>query len=85
MRRKRKHSDEESIFEQIGLVDLKLHIGDKLYKNGTFYAEVKGESDALYFLQKANSSCDMPTPYLKDTVIENILFGKFIIERLSFQ
>lgn len=81
MRRKRKTG---SSFEQISFNDIKLSIGDKLYKNGKLYAEITGESEDLYFLQKPDSSCDIPTPYFKETVIENILFGKFIIEKLSF-
>jgi len=75
----------EPVFEQIGFSDIKLHIGDKLYKNGELYAEVKGESEELYFLQKTGSSCDIPTPYLKTTIIDRILFGTFCIEHLNFQ
>jgi len=85
MRRKRKTGSSERMFEQISFDDIKLCIGDKLYKNDKLYAEVTGESEDLYFLQKPGSSCDMPTPYFKETVIENILFGGFIIEKLSFQ
>lgn len=85
MNKKKRMNNSETPFEQIGLLDIKLHVGDKLYKNGKLYAVVKGESDVLYFLQKEGSSCDMPTPYFKNTIIENILFGTFIIEHLSFQ
>ncbi|MHB1393964.1 MAG: hypothetical protein ACYCYE_12995 [Clostridia bacterium] len=85
MRRKRRSDSSGKIFEQIGFGDLKLNIGDKLYKNGELYAEVTGESEELYFLQKSGSSCDMASPYFKDTIIESILFGRLFLERLSFQ
>ena len=73
------------MFEQIGFDDIKLNIGDKLYKNGKLYAEVTGESEELYFLQKSGSTCDLSSPYFKETVIESILFGRLIVERMSFQ
>lgn len=85
MRRKRKTGSSEKIFEQISFDDIKLCIGDKLYKNGKLYAEVTGESEELYFLRKPGSGCDMSNPYFKETVIENILFGRFIVEKLTFQ
>lgn len=85
MKRKRRADSREKTFEQIGLGDIKLSIGDKLYKNGKLYAEVTGESEELYFLQKSGSNCDMPSPYFKETLIESILFGRLFLERLSFQ
>lgn len=85
MSKKKKKRKSYVPFEQIGLEDIKLHIGDKLYKDGELYAEVRGESNELYFLKKPGSSCDMPTPFFKSTVIENILFGIFTIDNLSFQ
>jgi hypothetical protein len=85
MRRKRKTDSSERMFEQIGFDDIKLCIGDKLYKNGKLYAEIMGESEDLYFLQKSGSSCDIPSPYFKETVIDNILFGRLFLEQLSFQ
>ncbi|MEA4846165.1 MAG: hypothetical protein VB106_02910 [Clostridiaceae bacterium] len=85
MRRKRKSGSTERKFEQISLEDIELRIGDKLYKDGSLYAEVMGESEELYFLQKSGSSCDMPSPYFKDTIIESILFGKLFLEQLRFQ
>ena len=85
MKRRRKNSSREKMFEQISFGDIQLCIGDKLYMNGKLYAEVMGESEDLYFLQKSGSSCDIPSPYFKDTVIENILFGRFLLERLSYQ
>jgi hypothetical protein len=84
MKRKRRSNKNDMPFEQIGLMDIKLHIGDKLYKNGKLYAVVKDESEELYFLKKEGSRSDIPTPYFKDTIIENILFGTLIIERLNF-
>ncbi|HYE82550.1 MAG TPA: hypothetical protein VEG39_10365 [Clostridia bacterium] len=85
MKRKRRNASSEKMFEQIGMGDIKLKVGDKLYKNGKLYAEVMGESEELYFLQKSGSSCDMPNPYFKETIIENILFGRLFLECLSFQ
>jgi len=85
MRKKRRKVSKDRMFEQIGIGDIKLSIGDKLYQNGKLYAEVMGESEELYFLQKTGSSCDMPSPYFKETVIENILFGKLFLEQMSFQ
>ena len=85
MRRKRKTGSSERIFEQIGFDDIKLCVGDKLYKNGKLYAEVMGESEELYFLKKSGSDCDMHSPYFKETVIESILFGRLFLEQLSFQ
>lgn len=85
MKRKRKNGSGEREFQQIGFEDIQLCVGDKLYMNGKLYAEVTGESEDLYFLQKSGSNCDIPSPYFKDTIIENILFGKFFIERLSYQ
>lgn len=85
MKKRRKSSSGQKAFEQIGFEDIKLSIGDKLYKNGKLYAEVKGESEELYFLQKSGSNCDLPSPYFKETIIEGILFGRLYIEQLSFQ
>jgi hypothetical protein len=85
MRRKRRNDSSGKMFEQIGFDDIKLSIGDKLYKDGKLYAEVAGESDELYFLQKSGSSCELASPYFKDTVIEGMLFGRFLLERMSFQ
>lgn len=85
MRRKRRNASSEKMFDQIGFGDLKLSIGDKLYKNGKLYAEITGESEGLYFLQKSGSSCDMASPYFKDTVIESILFGRLFLEQLNFE
>ena len=59
MRRKRRSDSSERMFEQIGFDDIKLSIGDKLYKNDKLYAEVTGESEELYFLQKSGSSCEL--------------------------
>lgn len=85
MKRKRKHGSCEKEFEQISFEDIRLCIGDKLYKNGKLYAEVTGESKDLYFLLKSGSGCDIPSPYFKDTIIDSILFGKLFLERLSYQ
>jgi hypothetical protein len=85
MKRKRKKHSNDRIFEQIGFNDIKLSKGDKLYKNGELYAEITGESEELYFLQKTGSSCDMASPYFKETIIESILFGRLFLEQLSFQ
>lgn len=85
MKRKRKKSSREKEFEQISFGDIHICVGDKLYMDGKLYAEIMGESEDLYFLQKSESSCDIPSPYFKDTIIENILFGRFLLERLSFQ
>ncbi len=84
MKRRRRAGSGKKEYEQIGFDDIKLNIGDKLYKDGELYAEVKGESEELYFLQKADSSCDLPSPYFKDTIIDGILFGKLVLEQLSF-
>lgn len=85
MRRRRKKNTGEKEYEQISIGDIQLCVGDKLYKNGKLYAEVTGESEDLYFLLKSGSSCDIPSPYFKDTIIENILFGRLLLERLSYQ
>lgn len=85
MKRKKRNASIEKEFEQISFGDIQLCVGDKLYVDGKLYAEITGESEDLYFLQKSGSSCDIPSPYFKDTVIENILFGKFLLERLSYQ
>jgi len=34
---------------------------------------------------KSGSSCEMPNPYFKKTVIENILFGRLFLEEMRFQ
>ncbi|HWR62658.1 MAG TPA: hypothetical protein VN580_13645 [Clostridia bacterium] len=85
MKRKRKRSSCEKEFEQINFGDIRLCIGDKLYKNGELYAEITGESKDLYFLLKSGSSCDIPSPYFKDTIIDGILFGRLFLERLRYQ
>jgi hypothetical protein len=85
MKRRRRSGSSERMFEQIGFTDIKLSVGDKLYKNGELYAEVTGESEELYFLQKSGSSCNLASPYFKETVIESILFGRLLLERMSFQ
>ncbi len=85
MRKRKKKASGEKPYEQIGIEDIKLSIGDKLYKNGKLYAEITGESEELYFLQKSESNCDLPSPYFKETIIDGILFGNLILERLSFQ
>ncbi|MBP7073349.1 MAG: hypothetical protein KBB40_07600 [Clostridia bacterium] len=85
MKKKRRNNSKGRGFEQISFRDIELRIGDKLYKDGRLYAEVKGESEELYFLQKSGSSCEMPNPYFKKTVIENILFGRLFLEEMRFQ
>lgn len=85
MKRRKRYVSGKKMYEQISIDDIKLSIGDKLYKNGKLYAEVAGESEELYFLQKSESSSDIPSPYFKVTIIENILFGKLFLERISFQ
>ena len=85
MKRRKKNSSSKKPYEQISFGDIKLRIGDKLYKNGKLYAEVMGESEELYFLQKSGSNCDIPSPYFKETVIENILFGRLFLEQMNFQ
>ncbi|MDD4503372.1 MAG: hypothetical protein PHS15_00930 [Clostridiaceae bacterium] len=85
MKRRKKNSFSKKPYEQISFGDIKLRIGDKLYKNGKLYAEVMGESEELYFLQKSGSNCDIPSPYFKETVIENILFGRLFLEQMNFQ
>lgn len=84
MKRRRKRRSCEKEFEQISFGDICISTGDKLYKDGKLYAEVTGESEDLYFLLKSGSSCDIPSPYFKDTIIENILFGRLFLERLSY-
>ncbi|HNR03810.1 MAG TPA: hypothetical protein PKU88_03230 [Bacillota bacterium] len=85
MKKKRKSNCKGRGFEQISFRDIDLRIGDKLYKDGRLYAEVMGESEELYFLQKSGSSCEMPNPYFKETIIENILFGRLFLEEMRFQ
>ena len=72
-------------FRQLCFTDISLSTGDVLYKNGVEYARVAGESGALYFLQRFNSDNAIASPYHKDALIENILFGVFTLKDVNFK
>lgn len=84
MRRKRNRAD-SSPYEQLTFESIKLNTGDQLFKNGTLYAVITGESEELYFLRKVSSGCDMSTPYFKQTLIDSILFGKLALNQLNYK
>ncbi|MFZ5352219.1 MAG: hypothetical protein ACOZCL_05780 [Bacillota bacterium] len=71
--------------DQIEIGDIKLRIGDKLYMNGILYGEVADESDTLFFLAKPHRQDIIPSPYLKEKLIENILLGTFTLEKINFE
>ena len=70
--------------DQISIYDMVLRIGDKLYKDGFTYGEIAGESDSLYFVRKASSKDNMPIPYQKETLRNNILTGKLTLESFHY-
>lgn len=83
--RKKRRGTAPGPYEQLTFEHIKLNTGDRLFMNGSLYAEIAGESEDLYFLKKASSGCDMPTPFFKRTIIEHILFGKLAPDILRFQ
>ncbi len=82
MKRRRKP---ESQALQIGIDDIKLRIGDRLFKNGVLYGEVADESDTLFFLSKPLKDDLIPSPYIKEKLIENILLGTFTLEKINYE
>jgi preprotein translocase subunit YajC len=69
---------------QISIYDMVLRAGDKLFKDGALYGEVAGESDSLYFVVKTNSKDNMPIPFQKNSLLNNILMGILTMESYSF-
>ncbi len=82
MRRKRKS---DSLSVQIDITDIKLKIGDKLYKNGSLYGEIKDESSTLFFISRAFSDDIIPSPYIKEKLIESILMGTFTLDEVNYE
>lgn len=79
MSSKRKASE-----NQISIFDIALKTGDKLFKDGIVYGEITGESDLLYFVLKTNSKDNMPIPYQKQNLLNNILMGKLTLESFNY-
>lgn len=77
-RRKRGNED------QISLFDMTLKTGDKLYRDGSLYGEIAGESESLYFVMKTNSKDNMPIPYKKENLRNSILMGKLTLEMYNY-
>lgn len=69
---------------QISIYDIALKSGDKLYKDGIMYGEITGESESLYFVMKTTSKDNIPIPYHKDTLRNNILLGKLTLENYRY-
>lgn len=69
---------------QIGVFDIKLCVGDRLYKNNELYGEVADVSETLYFIKRAGSD-GIPNPYSKAHLIDNIVMGVLSIEHMNFE
>ena len=80
MSSKRKQINEN----QISIYDIFLKTGDKLFKDGVMYGEIAGESESLYYVLKTNSKDNMPIPYQKQTLRNNILLGKLTLESYNY-
>jgi hypothetical protein len=77
---KRKRANEN----QISIYDMVLKAGDKLFKDGSLYGEIVGESDSLYYVLKSNCKDNMPIPYQKQSLRNSILLGKLSLENFNF-
>jgi hypothetical protein len=80
MSNKRKRANEN----QISIYDIVLKAGDKLFKDGTMYGEIAGESESLYYVLKCNSNDNMPIPFQKHSLRNNILLGKLTLECFNY-
>jgi hypothetical protein len=80
MSSKRKRTNES----QISIYDIVLKAGDKLFKNGAMYGEITGESESLYYVLKCNSNDNMPIPFQKHSLRNNILLGKLTLECFNY-
>ncbi len=69
---------------QISIYDMVLKAGDKLFKDGALYGEIAGESESLYYVLKTNSRDNMPIPYQKHSLRNNILLGKLTLENFNY-
>ena len=69
---------------QISIYDISLKAGDKLFKDGELYGEISGESELLYFVIKTSSKDNMPIPYQKENLRNNILMGKLSLESFNY-
>jgi hypothetical protein len=74
----------QAIENQISIYDMVLKTGDKLFKDGALYGEIAGESELLYFVIKTNSRDNMPIPYQKHSLKNNILLGKLTLESFNY-
>lgn len=77
---KRKRANEN----QISIYDMVLKAGDKLFKDGALYGEIAGESESLYYVLKSSSQDNMPIPYQKHSLRNNILLGKLSLECFNY-
>lgn len=77
---KRKRANEN----QISIYDIVLKAGDKLFKDGVMYGEIAGESELLYYVFKTNSKDNMPIPYQKQSLRNNILMGMLTLESFNY-
>lgn len=77
---KRKRANEN----QISIYDMVLKAGDKLFKDGALYGEIAGESESLYYVLKSSSQDNMPIPYQKHSLRNNILLGKLSLEYFNY-
>jgi hypothetical protein len=80
MSSKRKRANEN----QISIYDIVLKAGDKLFRDGTMYGEITGESESLYYVLKCNSKDNMPIPFQKHSLRNNILLGKLTLECFNY-
>jgi hypothetical protein len=77
---KRKRANEN----QISIYDMVLKAGDRLFKDGTIYGEITGESESLYYVLKSSSKDNMPIPYQKHPLRNSILLGKLTLECFNY-
>lgn len=70
--------------EQMSFFEIKLKKGDLIYKLDQIYAEIVDESETLYFLKKASSNQDIPTPCDKHRLIERIISGELVISEYRY-
>lgn len=79
MKKKRKDAK-----NQIGLLNISLSIGDKLYKGDILYGEIISQSSNLYLIKRISEE-EMPIPCRKELLIEKILDGTFLIKEVKFE
>lgn len=70
--------------DQLCFENISLQIGDKLYKDGQLYGELSGESETLFFMKRPGKLDEIPSPYLKNQLIERVIMGTLTVQSVRF-